>query len=129
MILSNFQRGMYELLIANKEIDCGVYDFIAEDEDMPFIVIGEDRAIDWNTKTWDGKEITTTIHIWAEKRSISHTKKLLDLIESTLKTDFEKDEYKYEYHSTGTIEVTRETVELVHGIIELTYRIKKEVLK
>lgn len=127
MILFNFQQRIYELLKANTDINREVYDFIPEDDKMPFITIGEDRAVEWNTKTWKGKEITTTIHIWSDHRSILETKKLLGLIEETLAVDFEKGPFTYEFHRVGQLQVIRETVDLVHGVIELTYRSKKEV--
>lgn len=123
MILYNFQSKVYELLSTNAEIDCKIYDYVPEDKPLPYIVIGDDKAIPWNTKTSKGKEITTTIHVWSDTRGNLQVKKLLGLIEKTLDKNFEKDGYNFEHHETGTIDVTRESVELTHGSIELTYRV------
>lgn len=130
MMLYDFQKKIYELLTDNPEITDigGVYDYIPEDKPMPFVVIGEDRAEEWNTKTWRGKSITTRIHVWGEARSSLPTKKLLGLIEDTLQVDFESNQYQYQYDSIGELAAPRESVELVHGVIEINYKAKmKEV--
>lgn len=116
-----------ELLKANKEIKWGIFDYVPKDKDMPFIIIGEDVAIPWDTKTWKGKEIVTTINLWSDQRSMLDMKRVIGLVEDTLSVDFEKDGIEYEYHSVGTIQVKRETPEIINGIIELTYHAKKEV--
>lgn len=126
LILYNFQLKINELLKANNEITWGVYDFIPEVKKMPFIIIGEDRAEEWNTKTWKGKEITTTINFWSDQRSMLEMKKMIGLLENTLALDFEKDNYEYEHNSTGVIEVKRESPEIINGAIQLTYHAKKE---
>ena len=41
-----------------------IYDFVPEDASPPFVVIGDDTAIDWSTKTNNGWEVTVTIHCW-----------------------------------------------------------------
>jgi hypothetical protein len=42
----------------------GIYDFVPEEAEPPYVVIGDDTAIDWSTKTTNGWETTLTIHCW-----------------------------------------------------------------
>ncbi|MEB1809028.1 MAG: DUF3168 domain-containing protein [Bacillaceae bacterium] len=127
MILYNFQRKIHDLLKGNKDIKWGIYDYVPEVKRMPFIIIGEDFASPWNTKTWIGKQITTTINFWSDQRSMLEMKKMIGLVEDTLSIDFEIGGFEYEHHETGDIEVKRETEELIRGTIKLTYHGTKEV--
>lgn len=34
---------------------------------FPYVVMGEDTAIDWGTKTEQGQEVTITLHCWSRK--------------------------------------------------------------
>ncbi|WP_331721907.1 DUF3168 domain-containing protein [Alkalithermobacter thermoalcaliphilus] len=117
------QRKIFEMLnIEEIKNIANTYDYIPEDAKLPYIVIGEDRSIDYNTKTAKGKEITTTIHIWCDKRGSLQTKKLLGLIEKALVKDFQIENYIYEYKTTEFMSVERETIELLHGTIQIIYR-------
>lgn len=41
-----------------------VYDHVPQDSAFPYVMIGADTAIPWDTKTTDGQEFTCTIHAW-----------------------------------------------------------------
>lgn len=41
-----------------------VYDFVQQSVQPPYVVIGDDTAIDWSTKGNNGWEATLTIHCW-----------------------------------------------------------------
>lgn len=125
MLLYKLQKHIFKTLNDNPQVTCNIYDFIPSDEEMPYIAIGEDRAIEFNTKTEIGKEITTTIHVWGECRSMLEIKRLLGAIEESLCNDFEVDGEAFEFHKMENLEVVRETVELTHGQIEISYRTSK----
>lgn len=57
------QKGVYDRLKAQLA-DVAVYDHVPQGVAAPYIVIGNDTSIPWDTKTEDGQEITLTIHAW-----------------------------------------------------------------
>jgi hypothetical protein len=42
-----------------------VYDFVPESAQPPYVVIGDDTATDWDTKSKHGWEFTVTLHCWS----------------------------------------------------------------
>lgn len=122
MLLYDFQKKVYQNLNVTdvKAVAKGIYDYIPEGSKFPYIIIGEDRADSYNTKTEKGKEITTTIYVWAESRGMLDVKKLLGLIEEKLAKDLDI----FEFHEIETIEASRESVEYVQGTIIIKYRIE-----
>jgi hypothetical protein len=41
-----------------------IYDHVPQGQEAPYVVIGDDTAIDFDTKTHNGWEVTLTIHCW-----------------------------------------------------------------
>lgn len=62
-----------------------VYDFVPEGTAPPYVLIGDDTAIDWGTKTANGWETTVTIHVWDfEKAGRKSAKAILSAIYASL---------------------------------------------
>lgn len=119
---------MHQKLKDRQDIDWEVLDYIPESKQIKFIVIGDDRAVPFDSKTFDGKQITSTIHLWVEKRGMLDCKRIIGLVEEELADDLEYEGMEFEYHETLLVEVKREDLELVHGTIQLIYRtIEREV--
>lgn len=53
-----------------------VYDHVPQDAEYPYIVIGEDFALDWDTDTTTGSDTEITIHTWSRFRGRGETKKI-----------------------------------------------------
>lgn len=68
--------GLAMVLAGNMEDDelPAVYDHVPQAKDsgsdmlFPYVVIGDDTALDWDTDTSVGKEATITIHSWSRYR-------------------------------------------------------------
>jgi hypothetical protein len=73
-------------------VTCSVYTGEAPpNAAFPYIVIGEDTAVDWGTKVEQGQEITATLHAWSRQqgsvtndRSMKEVKQLLAAIYDAL---------------------------------------------
>src|SRR3954463_2314409 len=66
-------------------VGTSVYDFVPEEAQPPFVVIGDDTAIDWSTKTVNGWEATLTVHCWDfEKAGRKSVKAILSAIYDAL---------------------------------------------
>ncbi|MEX1308582.1 MAG: DUF3168 domain-containing protein [Eubacteriales bacterium] len=123
MSIFDLQKKIYTTLNATALTEtAGVYDFIPESASLPYVVIGDDKAEKWNTKTSDGWRTTSVIHIWGEERSMQTVKKLLKTVETLLSVDL--DEFKFD--GVSMISAVRYDVEFVHGTIELNYKVEEE---
>lgn len=68
------------LIGANK-----VYDHVPQTAAAPYVVIGDDTAADWSTKTTNGWDVTITIHVWDfEKAGRKSVKAILSAIYDAL---------------------------------------------
>jgi hypothetical protein len=63
-----FQAAIYTRLTTftalTNLIGTNVFNFVPENAQPPFVVIGDDTAIDWSTKDRNGWDLTVTIHCW-----------------------------------------------------------------
>lgn len=63
MLAANeFQKAVYARLTASMGVP--VYDHVPQGAGFPYVVVGEDTGVPWDTKTRDGQEFTATIHVW-----------------------------------------------------------------
>lgn len=74
MSMWNIQRAIYGEL--NGVISVPVYDFVPQDTEYPYVTIGEDTALAWDTNTETGLEATLTIHTWTRDRGRKATKEI-----------------------------------------------------
>ena len=61
-----------------------IYDDVPEGSTAPYVVIGEETAIDIGTKDKDANEHTLTLHIWSEYRGRYEIKTLMQEVNSKL---------------------------------------------
>lgn len=69
MPLNALQAGIYTRLTGYSALTSvlgggKIYDHVPQGMDAPYVVIGEDTAIDADTKSNNGWEVTLTIHCW-----------------------------------------------------------------
>jgi hypothetical protein len=66
-------------------VGSNVFDFVPEDAQPPYVVIGDDTAVDWGTDTTNGWDATVTIHSWDfEKAGRKSVKAILSAIYDAL---------------------------------------------
>jgi hypothetical protein len=84
------QAGLYARLTGYASLTTAlggskVYDHVPATAAAPYVVIGEDTLIDWDTKSKAGWECTVTIHVWDyEKNGRKSVKTLLSHIHDAL---------------------------------------------
>jgi hypothetical protein len=62
-----------------------VYDYVPDTAQPPYVVIGDDTAVDWSTMTTDGWDATLTIHCWDfEKAGRKSVKSILSAVYDAL---------------------------------------------
>jgi hypothetical protein len=87
------QKAIYDTLANDYTLSAlvtGVYDSVPQAEDagtdtaFPYITVGDDTALDWNTDTSNGKEATITIHSWSRYRGRAEVKEIQGAIYQAL---------------------------------------------
>lgn len=121
-MLFSFQTALKEKLASNPNIKFEIYDYVLETATKPFIVIGEETITPYNTKTTLAMDITTKINVWAQGKTMLPVKSTIDEIIKTLSDDLERDGYTYYFMGIQSIDISRQSPELILGNMEIKYR-------
>ena len=62
----------------------GVFDDVPENTGYPYIVIGEETAVNIDTKDKDAHEHTLTIHVWSQYRGRKEIKNIMSSVYTLL---------------------------------------------
>lgn len=62
----------------------GVFDWVPENQAMPYVTIGDDTTVDRSDKTATGQDVTLTLHVWADARGRKAVKVIMGLIYAAL---------------------------------------------
>ncbi len=123
MSIFDLQKRIYAALnVSEITSTAKIYDYIPETAPMPFVVIGDDKAEKWQTKTNDGWETTSAIHVWGAEESMKTVKQLLETIEALLSVDLNE----FKFHGVNAVSAERYDVEFVHGRIEVKYKVEED---
>ena len=74
---ANIQQAIFDEL---SELDYSVYDHVPQVSAFPYIVIGDDTSISFDTDESVGSESTLTIHVWSQYRGKMQVKEILQEI-------------------------------------------------
>lgn len=88
----NVQTAIYTALNGDTALGDfvqAIYDFVPQEDadteaDFPYIVIGEDTVVPWDTDDILGAEWTVTIHAWSRYRGQKEVKQILDALYDVL---------------------------------------------
>ena len=64
----NIQLALFTALNADVQLMAvvsGIYDYVPQDTEYPYVVIGDCTWLEWDTDTTTGGEATCTIHSWS----------------------------------------------------------------
>lgn len=78
-----FQSAIYTRL-ASQLGATPIYDFVPQSSSFPYVVIGADTAIPADTKSNDGQEFTSTIHVWGKGAGRKSVKTLMQSVYAAL---------------------------------------------
>lgn len=81
------QQAIYDDLTASEQLMErieGVFDHVPQNTKYPYVVIGEDTGLQWDTDTSDGVNSTITVHVWSRERGRKETKEIMDIIHRVL---------------------------------------------
>jgi len=76
------QKAVYTALVA--ALDVPVFDNVPQNSPYPYVVVGDDTAVPWDTDDSLGTEATVTVHAWSQYRGRAEAKELLEQIYAAL---------------------------------------------
>ena len=77
------QKAIFSRL--SSELSYSVFDHVPQDEqDFPYVVIGDDTGLQWDTGDSRGSESTLTIHVWSRQLGRRECKEIMDEIYQAL---------------------------------------------
>ena len=121
--LYDLQKAIYQEINIDAVLDMAqIFDYIPEGEEFPFIVIGDDRADELNTKTLRGYTTTSNIYVWGEEKSMKQVKQLLKIMCDSLNSDLGD----FEFIGFPEISANREMVDYVKGTLVVKYEITED---
>lgn len=85
----NLQKMIYSALTGDAQLSAvvvGVFDYVPEADNMPYIQIGDDTLKDWNTMDFNGKQAACTIHCWSRLEGRSECKTIQGHVQRILST-------------------------------------------
>jgi hypothetical protein len=89
----NIQTALFNRLDGDSTLDGlvgnnKIFDDVPQGTAYPYVVIGEETAINSGSKTLDGCEYTLTIHVWSRYRGRKEVKSIMERI-YTLLNDYD----------------------------------------
>ena len=84
MIALNALQAAVHTRLTSQLAGVPVYDAVPQGSAYPYVVIGEDTALAWDTKDTDGHEFTLTLHVWTQGKGRKAAKALMEQIYAAL---------------------------------------------
>ena len=82
MKMQEVQAAIYTRLASVLSVD--VWDDVPQQPEFPYVVIGDDTAVDWSADAYIGTDATLTIHVWSRQSGRSETKAIQQEIDEAL---------------------------------------------
>jgi hypothetical protein len=81
------QKSLYEHLKNNvvlKSLITGIFDYVQEGQDLPYITMGEVSIRDWSAKNFSGEQHLLEFHIWTAHRGSKEVREISEKLHSVL---------------------------------------------
>lgn len=124
--LFEVQQKIYAALDSNVELKAiitGVYDYVPEDVQVPYITFGQMLSTEDSTKTDDGEKMNIFIEIWSENQGRKEALKILTLAEQCIESFFVLDAATIIEQKAINREVVEETYGVYHATLEIQIRL------
>lgn len=119
--LLELQQKVFQWLTTS--LTCDVYDAVPDGALMPYVVIGEDTAVDYATKLNKGSEITLTIHIWSDYDGYAEVMNIIETIVDTFNDSSMQLTNIEVFGTVDMVEVMRDPDGYRHGIVRIRFQV------
>jgi len=119
--LLELQQKIFQWLTNN--LSCDVYDEVPGNALMPYVVLGEDTAVDYATKLNKGSEITLTIHIWSDYNGYYEAMQIAQTIVDNYNDSLVQLTNMCVFGMVDMIEMMRDPEGYRHGIVRIRFQV------
>lgn len=95
----------------------GIFDYVPEKTEFPYVVIGRTYATPNKTKTSTGERIEVTLDVWSDSKGKKETIKIVNEIEASLAEELTVEGAFVISQEITSIEVLEEVNNLYHGTV------------
>lgn len=82
------QTAIYSALSGDSNLTstlgASVFDEVPDQSSYPFVALGEETVVEYDTKDLDGASHTINIHVWSQYKGAKQTKQIMDRIHTLL---------------------------------------------
>ena len=82
------QTAIYSALSGDSNLTstlgASVFDEVPDQSSYPFVALGEETVVEYDTKDLDGASHTINIHVWSQYKAAKETKQIMDRIHTLL---------------------------------------------
>ena len=82
------QTAIYSALSVDSNLTstlgASVFDEVPDQSSYPFVALGEETVVEYDTKDLDGASHTINIHVWSQYKGAKETKQIMDRIHTLL---------------------------------------------
>ncbi|SHK48951.1 tail completion protein gp17 [Paramaledivibacter caminithermalis] len=100
----------------------GVFDYVKENQKMPYVVLGEIISIPYFTKTTTGEEVVQTIYIFSSGKGKKEIEEIISEIKSALNEDLNIENHESYYQRLDSIEIFNEGT-YIQGVLKVRVKI------
>jgi hypothetical protein len=95
----------------------GIFDYVPEKTEFPYVVLGRTYATPQKTKTSTGERIEVTLDIWSDSKGKKETIKIVNEIEASLAAELSVEGAFLLSQEITSVEVLEEVNSLYHGTV------------
>jgi len=122
--LNEMQEMIYDII--SQKLDCGVYDAVPNNAEMPYVKIGEARVLPAKNKTAFGIEVVETLHVWGRYAGFKEINEIMDTLVEALKFPFSVTGYEVSLCGLNNAKtITDPDGKTRHGVIDLRFIVYK----
>lgn len=118
--LYNAQEAVFQRLFSDKNLTKsvnGVFDYVPDNTDFPYIVLGRIYSTPSNTKVSVGERVEVTLDIWSDYKGKKEAASIINQIEMLLEEEIEVVDADVIDQGVISREIIEETNDLYHGIV------------
>lgn len=123
------QQKIYAALTSNEPLTSkvsGIYDYVPEQAQMPYVTFGHINSTSDYTKTDDGEDIKFTIDIWSTAKGRKEAVQILTLVEQVLEATLQLDTASIFYQRISQRDVLEESYGLFHAFVDVDFKLEWE---
>ncbi|MCM3616679.1 DUF3168 domain-containing protein [Sutcliffiella horikoshii] len=119
-ILYSVQESVYQRLDSDEELAqkiVGIYDYVPEETDFPYVILGRVFSTPHKTKTTDGENVEITLDIWSTDKGKEETAKIMKQIEASLAEELSVGDAFLVSQDVKSREIMQEANDLYRGTL------------